>query len=67
MRKQKVKIDSYDGEEVIFKTENGFKFPVPMNFLFGLSKEKGYEKETYIDFIRKQMMKVQVYMPVALV
>jgi|LakMenEpi03Aug12_release.lakeMendotaPanAssembly.Ray.scaffolds.fasta_scaffold6928587_1 hypothetical protein len=66
MKKQKVKIVKINNDQVVFKTESGFEFPVPINFIVGLGKS-GYEKETYIDFIRKQMEKIKVYMPIDLI
>ena len=66
MEKQKVKFVRLEGEDIIFKTESGFEFPVPVNFIIGLD-DKSYDKETYIDFIRKKMMKLNVYAPFELI
>lgn len=66
MKKQKVKIIKVESDQVIFKTESGFEFPVPINFIVGLGKD-GYQKETYLEFIRKQMEKIKVYMPIDLI
>ena len=57
-----IKVLDIQGEEVILETDNGFKFPVPINFLIGLG-DKSYYKETYRDFITKQMTKLNVYIP----
>lgn len=60
---QKIKFLSFENENILLETSNGLKFPVPINFIIGLGHEKSYEKETYIDFIRKEMLRLNIYIP----
>jgi hypothetical protein len=60
---QKIKFLSFQNENILLETSNGLKFPVPINFIIGLGNEKSYKKETYIDFIRKEMLRLNIYIP----
>ncbi len=60
----KVRILHTEGADVILKTDSGFKFPVPLNVIIGLL-DKGYEAITYKSYIRKELIKLNVFTPPA--
>ncbi|MDD3412627.1 MAG: hypothetical protein PHY47_01385 [Lachnospiraceae bacterium] len=53
----KIKIVKTKDDKAILKTETGFEFPVPLNYLIGA----GNEAKNYKEFIIKELQRRKVY------